>query len=106
MRPFDCRAKGIERIAVAIDRMPHGNEGARLGEQQKHNAIHDRQRLLERVVQMFGLRRFPQGGAGEGCQNVGRGRQDTALERAANAVRVAIGGVDQILERVGLQHRP
>jgi hypothetical protein len=49
-RAFRQIAKGLDRIAFAVDRMPERNEAARLGEQQEENAIDDRQRLLVDVI--------------------------------------------------------
>ena len=59
LRPFDERPQGVEAVAFAY-RVPNGNKRARLREQQEYQAIHDCQRLLERIVQVTSrMRRTP-----------------------------------------------
>ena len=43
-------AQRLDAVAVAIDRVPERHEHARFGEQEKEDAIDDRERLLEAVV--------------------------------------------------------
>ncbi len=50
-RSFRRLAQRLDGVAVPVDSMPDGNESSCLCEQEKENAVNDRQRLLEHVVE-------------------------------------------------------
>ena len=46
-RPLRFVAKGLNRVVVAVDRMPVRHESARLGEHQEQQAVHESKRFIE-----------------------------------------------------------
>ena len=55
-------AQRFDAVALAVHRVPQRNERPRLGEQQEEDAVHDRQRLLEAVVERPDGSRSPAAG--------------------------------------------
>ena len=73
--------------------MPQRHEPPRFGEQQKEDAVDDRQRLLQGAVE---------GGSGaarnQGTEHMAGGLQDTVPERSANLRRVVFRGLNKVVE--------
>ena len=80
-----CRQR-LDRVGVAVDLVPDRHQRSRLREQQKQDAIHDRQRLLERDGAIGGLSRRPRQRHRQG----GQCRQHAVAERSADARRMRV----------------
>ena len=79
--------------------MPQRDEAAGFREQQEENAIHDRQRLLERVVEwltrMAPASRRPK----ERAEHVGRRGKDALAQRSGDGRRMKVGRLDDRVQR-------
>ena len=74
-------AQRLDAVALPINGMPERHQPARLGEEQEQQAVYDRQRLLERIVQRSaGVR--PRH---ESAEHVGRRGKNAVPERPSDA---------------------
>ena len=109
-RTFGDVAQRFEAVALAIDRVPQRHECARLGKQQKQDAIDDRQCLFEPAVDVHGpesrlrARRYGRPSDRgprheEGPQHLARRREHAVAEQSAHSGGVAVRRRDKGVQR-------
>ena len=96
-------AHRLDAVALAIDRVPERDERARLREQQKQDAIDDRQRLLERLVDRDRAIAPARSPARQRAKDFGRRRQHAVAQRTADARRMTIRRGDECVQRAWIR---
>ena len=99
LRTLGRGAQRLDAVALAVHRMPQRDEAAGFREQQEEDAIHDRQRLLERVVEWLTVMAPAPRRPKERAEHVGRCGKDAVAQRSGDCRRMKVGRLDDRVQR-------